>query len=727
MNWYYTIYGVWKKDKYNMWYVRIEEVMNMNWIELNNQVLIKDREGRFQLHKDKEALDTYLIENINPRLMRFENIEDRLEYLIENNYYDKKVIKGYSMNFIKKLYSDIENYNFKFQSYMSANKFYQNYALMSNDKKYILEDYNDKVLIVALTLGNGSEEEAQNVAEKLINQEFQPATPTFLNAGRARAGEMVSCFLISVEDSTEGISYAVSSANHLSKIGGGVALNLTRLRASGEDIKDIEGAAGGVVGVAKMLEQSFSYFNQMGARQGAGAVYISVFHPDFERLMDTKKINADEKVRLSSLSLGAIVHDKFMELAAKNEMGYAFYPNSIYKKYGLHLDDLKMDEWYEKLVADEDIKKKEINPRQMLTKIAQMQQESGYPYVVFIDTANKEHVQKDNGMIKMSNLCCEIFQYQTSSEIRGYAGENQWGQDISCNLGSLNIANVMDNKDVERTVRTAIRALSFVSDNTSIDAVPTVKNGNEASHAIGLGAMNLHGYLVREGVLYTSEEAKDFTNVFFAMIRYYAIKASMEIAVEKGETFNGFETSEYAKGRDSKVLEKYYNTSFEPRTERVKELFKGITIPTVEDWSKLLEDVKERGVYNAYLMAVAPTQSISYVQNATSSIMPITDVIEVRTYGDSTTIYPMPFLTNENIFFYQSAYRMDMKNVIDIVAEAQQHVDQGISATLFVTDDKTTRDIARLYIYAYKKGLKSLYYTRTKMTRESNECLMCSV
>ena len=699
----------------------------MNWIKLNNQVIIKDEDGKYQLEKDKEALYSYIKEYVTPRLREFNSIEERLEYLIENNYYSEEVINKYSLEFIKKLEEEIKKYDFKFQSYMSGNKFYGNYALKSDDGKVILETYNDKVLIVSLSLGDGDEKLALKLAEKLAKQEFQPATPTFLNAGRKRAGEMVSCFLLSVEDSTEGISYAISSSNHLSKIGGGVALNLSRLRASGEDIKGIQGAAGGAVGVAKMLEQSFSYFNQMGARQGAGAVYLSVFHPDFEMLMDTKKINADEKIRLATLSLGAVIHNKFMELAEKNEKAYAFYPHSVYKKYGIHIDEMKMDEWYDKLANDEDIKKKEINPRQMLTKIAQMQQESGYPYVVFIDTANKEHILKDAGIIKMSNLCCEIFQYQTSSDIKGYGEINNWGQDISCNLGSLNIANVMDSKDIEGTVNTAIRALSFVSDNTNIKAVPTVKSGNDKYHSIGLGAMNLHGYLVRENILYTSDEAREFSDVFFAMIRYYAIKASMEIAIEKGQTFEGFDKSEYAKGRESSVLSKYYINSYLPKDEKVIKLFEGIYIPTKEDWAKLLDEVKVNGIYNAYLTAIAPTQSISYVQNATSSIMPITEPVEVRTYGDSTTIYPMPFLTNENMLYYQSAYRMDMRKVIDIVSTVQQHIDQGISTTLFVTDDKTTRDIAKLYIYAYKKGLKSLYYTRTKMTRDDNECLMCSV
>lgn len=699
----------------------------MNWIELNNQVIIKNEQGKYQLEKDKEALSSYIEEFIQPKLRKFNNLEERLKYLIDEGYYSKEVINQYSIDVIKNIYDMIDKHKFEFQSYMSANKFYQNYALKSNDGKEILETYNDKVLIVALTLGNGDKDLALNLADKIVKQEFQPATPTFLNAGRKRAGEMVSCFLLSVEDSTEGISYAISSSNHLSKIGGGVALNLSKLRASGESIKDIEGAAGGVVGVAKMLEQSFSYFNQMGARQGSGAVYLTVFHPDFELLMDTKKINADEKIRLATLSLGAIIPDKFMELAEKNEVAYAFYPHTVYKKYGVSLDEIEMDEWYDKLVNDSDIRKKEINPRQMLTKIAQMQQESGYPYVVYIDTANREHTLKDVGIIKMSNLCCEIFQYQTPSEIEGYGGKNEWGQDISCNLGSLNIANVMDNKTIESTVETAIRALSFVADSTDIKPVPTVSNSNSKSHSIGLGAMNLHGYLVRENILYTSDDAIDFSNVFFAMVRYYSIKASMKIAIERNQTFEGFDKSEYVKGRNSKVLSKYYEQSYLPKSEKVRALFEGIYIPTKEDWTKLLDEVKEKGIYNAYLMAVAPTQSISYVQNATSSIMPITEPVEVRTYGDSTTIYPMPFLTNDNMLYYQSAYRMDMRKVIDLVATVQNHVDQGISTTLFVTDEKTTRNIARHYIYAYKKGLKSLYYTRTKMTRDTHECLVCSV
>ena len=170
----------------------------MNWIELNNQVIQKDKLGKYQLEKDKEALENYINEYVIQKLKKFKSIEERLKFLVENNYYSKDVISKYNMKFIKKLYEDIENYGFKFQSYMSANKFYGNYALKSDDGKEILENYNDKVLIVSLALGDGNEDLAFNLADKLIKQEFQPATPTFLNAGMKRAGKMVSCFLLSI-------------------------------------------------------------------------------------------------------------------------------------------------------------------------------------------------------------------------------------------------------------------------------------------------------------------------------------------------------------------------------------------------------------------------------------------------------------------------------------------------------------------------------------------------
>ena len=263
----------------------------------------------------------------------------------------------------------------------------------------------------------------------------------------------------------------------------------------------------------------------------------------------------------------------------------------------------------------------------------------------------------------------------------------------------------------------------MVSDLTNIDVVPTIKKANEELHSVGLGAMNLHGFLAKNFIMYESREALDFCNVFFMMVNFYSLERSMEIAKERDETFKDFEKSEYANG---KYFDKYLEKNYEPKTDKVKELFEGMYIPTTEDWKKLKDQVMKYGIYNAYRLAIAPNQSTSYIMNSTASVMPIVDTIEVREYGDSKTFYPMPYLTNDNFFFYKSAYDMDQKNVLKLMSVIQRHVDQGISIILHTKSSDTTRDISKLYIYAHKLGLKSLYYTRTrKATIE--ECISCSV
>ena len=265
--------------------------------------------------------------------------------------------------------------------------------------------------------------------------------------------------------------------------------------------------------------------------------------------------------------------------------------------------------------------------------------------------------------------------------------------------------------------------MTTVSDITNIDIVPSIKKANEELHSIGLGAMNLHGFLAKNLIQYESREALDFCNVFFMMMNYYSLERSMEIAKERNETFKGFEKSEYANG---KYFDKYIEKNFEPVTDKVKSLFEGIYIPTKEDWENLKVKVMENGVYNAYRMAIAPNQSTSYIMNSTASIMPIVDKVEVREYGDSTTFYPMPYLNYDNFFFYKSAYDMDQKNILKLVSVIQRHVDQGISTILYTKSTDTTRDLSKLYILAHKLGLKSLYYTRTRKST-IEECISCSV
>lgn len=701
--------------------MKIMDEKKYNHIELNNEVTKRKDNGFFNLEKDQEALEVYL-EEIQDKTIYFDTEIERLRYLVDNDFYFDLFAK-YSEADLQEITDYAKSIPFKFASYMSASKFFKDYALKTNDKSQYLEDYKQHVAIVALYLANGHKATAKQFISAMVEQRYQPATPTFLNAGRARRGELVSCFLLEADDSLNSINFIDSTAKQLSKIGGGVAINLSKLRARGEAIKGIKGVAKGVLPVAKSLEGGFSYADQLGQRPGAGAVYLNIFHYDVEEFLDTKKVNADEDLRLSTISTGLIVPSKFFDLAKEGKDFHMFAPHTIYKEYGVTLDDINLDEYYDELVANPNIDKKKKDAREMLNTIAQTQLQSGYPYLMFKDNANKVHANSDIGQIKMSNLCTEIFQLQETSIINDYGTEDEIKRDISCNLGSLNIVNVMESGKFKDSVHTGMDALTVVSDEADIQNAPGVRKANKELHSVGLGVMNLHGYLAKNKIGYESEEAKDFANIFFMMLNYYSIERSMEIAKERQEVYKDFEQSDYANG---KYFEFYTSQTFEPKYEKVRKLFDGLEIPTPEDWKALQEQVETNGLFHAYRLAIAPTQSISYVQNATSSVMPIVDQIERRTYGNAETFYPMPFLSPETMWYYKSTFNTDQMKLIDLISTIQTHIDQGISTILYVNSEISTRELSRLYVYAHHKGLKSLYYTRNKLL-SVEECTSCSI
>ncbi|MPV50114.1 hypothetical protein GCG21_08860 [Pseudactinotalea sp. HY160] len=935
------------------------------------------------------------------------------------------------------------------------------------------------------------------------------------------AGSIVhNCFLLRVEDSMESIARGINSSLQLSKRGGGVALCLTNLREYGAPIKRIENQSSGVIPVMKLLEDSFSYANQLGARQGAGAAYLHAHHPDIMRFLDTKRENADEKIRIKTLSLGVVIPDITFELAKRNEDMYLFSPYDVERVYGVAMTEISVSEKYEEMVADARIAKTKISARRLFQTIAEIQFESGYPYILFEDTVNranpiagrismsnlcvtgeteiltaggyrkvrdlyetqedfdvvvdtrardvdlnrsgvsvekstrmfktaesadifkvttaegfelratewhKMYVDRDGEVVKIPlnevepgdrilvqpaegafgtvhepdlaylagaiaadgtliegdtsagnrtatarinmygekreftaaveqaaaaalagrddlverqstltpkavnsviykretlhsaplakllaergmvqatktvvpefvlrgdretqvaylngflqfeatitgskkyntlsvevgsidhahlvalqrillNLgvytriyasrkvgglallpdgrgglkeyyqsqswslratsrrdvdaivplvewlprhsarydelterssgkagyrthkyratvvsiepdgvedvydvtvdnghsvifngistgnCSEITQVSTPSSFRDDLGYEHIGRDISCNLGSLNIAKAMDGGDLGQTVEVAVRALTAVSDQTNISSVPSIVAGNNASHAIGLGQMNLHGFLGRERIHYGSPEALEFTSVYFAAIAFHALRASNRIAIERGATFEGFADSAYA---DGTYFDKYVTRDWLPESARVRSLFAGtgIALPTQSDWRELRDSVMAHGIYNAYLQAVPPTGSISYINDSTSSIHPIASQIEIRKEGKLGRVYyPAPYLTNENREFFTDAYEVGPEKIIDTYAAATEHVDQSLSLTLFFPDTVTTRDLNRAQIYAWRSGIKSLYYIRVRQQAlagtEAEGCVSCAL
>ncbi|TPR17915.1 class 1b ribonucleoside-diphosphate reductase subunit alpha [Apilactobacillus timberlakei] len=719
----------------------LKDLKDVTYYDLNNEINIP-KDGKIQLNKDKEALDAFIKENVEPNLKSFSSLKERFDYLIKNQYIEKNFVDKYDFKFIEKLYQYLKEQNFHFKSFMAAYKFYAQYALKTNDGEYYLEQFIDRVAMNALLFADGNEELALDLANEIVHQRYQPATPSFLNAGRKRRGEFVSCFLIQPTDNMNTIGRTINSALQLSRIGGGVGISLSNLRAAGDPIKHIEGAASGVVPVMKLLEDSFSYSNQLGQRQGAGAVYLSVFHPDIISFLSAKKENADEKIRVKTLSLGITVPDKFYELAKNDEDMYLFSPYDVERIYGEPFSYVDITKEYDNMVANNEIKKTKVEARDIETEISKLQQESGYPYIMNIDTANRAN--PIDGKIVMSNLCSEIMQVQQPSTVDNKQDYIEKGTDVSCNLGSTNIVNLMDSPDFGKSVNSMVRALTFVTDHSDIDVVPSIQRGNELSHSIGLGGMGLHSFLAKNQIEYGSDESVEFTDVYFMLLNYWTLVASNKIARERKETFSNFENSKYA---DGSYFDKYTNKYWGPKSDKIKSIFKNIFVPNEDDWDELKQAVMKDGIYHQNRLAVAPNGSISYINDSTASLHPIISKVEERYESKTGKIYyPAPYLSNETLKYYKSAYDIDMRKVINIYAAAQEHVDQSLSLTLFMrstipeglyewkdgrTDKMTTRDLNILRNYAHAMGIKSLYYVRTYTDDNQevgvNECESCSI
>lgn len=682
---------------------------------------------------DREAVVSYIKDYVEPRSRVFSSTEERFEYLLSNNYYDSDVVGRYHISEIVRLREYAFSFKHSFPSFMGAYKFYNSYCLKSFDLSVYLETYEDRVLMTALFLAGGDIKMAERYIKYMMLGRYQPATPTFLNAGKKQRGEYVSCYLLRVEDNMESIGRAVTTSLQLSKRGGGVALCLTNLREFGAPIKNIKSQSTGIIPVMKILEDSFSYANQLGQRQGSGAVYLNVHHPEILGVLDTKRENADEKIRIKSLSLGVMIPDITFELAKENKEMALFSPYDVERVYGKPLSDISITEEYEKLVSEPRIKKTYINARKLFQTIAELHFESGYPYIIFDDTVNRRNAHPER--IVMSNLCSEIVQPSTISTFNSDLSFSKVGYDICCNLGSLNIAKAMESgPEFPDLVEGSIMALDHVSRNSDLSSAPSIEAGNRANHALGLGAMNLHGFLATNKIYYNSAEALDFTNIFFYTVAYHAFKTSSKLA-KKYSPFKGFERTKFADGSYFKKYTDCDDGEYLPKTDRIKELFEdyGVKIPTKDEWITLVNEIKRTGLANSHLMAIAPTGSISYLSSCTPSLQPVVDPIEVRKEAKLGRVYvPAYNINDENKKYYQQgAYELGPEPIINIAAEAQKHVDQAISLTLFMNDTATTRDLNKAYIYAFKKGCSSLYYVRVRQEvlsgSENIDCSSCTL
>ncbi|MPY67928.1 class 1b ribonucleoside-diphosphate reductase subunit alpha [Deinococcus sp. SDU3-2] len=692
------------------------------WTELNNKVLAGTQ---IDTRHDLGALQVFFQEKVNPNTVFFHDLNEKIRYLTEHGIWDASVFERYAPQEVQAVFDRAYSYKFRFRAFMGAYKFYSEYAGMTPDRTRWLERYEDRMAVTALARSE-TVEDALELVHHLVTQTFTPATPTLMNSGKANTGRLVSCFLLQdCTDNLNSITKTLSFVAELSKGGGGIGVDLSNLRARGESLRGIQNVTKGVMGVAKMLDNMLRYADQAGQRPGAGAIYLSVMHADFLDTLNAKKIATDEDARLKTLSVGATIPDVFMEKVRAGEDIYQFYPHSLAQETGQDFTDIDWTRDYQALADNPRVRKKRVSARRVLEDIALTQGESGYPYLLFEGNANRANPIPNVGSIKMSNLCSEILQPTLPSTFHAYGQEHEdrIGLDVSCNLASLVIEQAMDSRDLGRVVRAAVRLLDNVARSTSVHEVPAVKKANDEMRSVGLGAMGLHSFLAKSEIVYGSPEALEFVDVFFAAVHYHARKASMEIARDTGFVFEGFGGSRYQSGEH---FAQYLERDFLPQTPEVTALFGGHTLPTREEWRQLVQDIRQHGLAHSFVMAVAPTGSISYVSHASASLMPITEKVETRTSNKARTIYPMPHLSETTEWYYEEAYDMDQRRVLDTVAAAQRHVDQGISCTLFVPSTVTTRMLQSYYLYAYRLGLKTLYYTRLRKTGVQ-DCLSCVV
>lgn len=694
---------------------------NTTYEDLNAEIFLLDSDGNIQFEKDKEATRAYFLEEVNRRTRFFYTLKEKVNYLLDNELWKRETVEMFSFDQFKALFKQAHEHKYRFESFMGARKFFTQYALADVDGNTFVERFEDRVVLTAIDLSGGDYDAAKDLVDAIITGRFQPATPTFLNAGRAQGGERVSCFLLRVEDNTESITRCFTSAAQLSRRGGGVGINASNLRESGATIQKTPKASKGLIPFMKVLEDEFKYFDQLGQRQGAGVVYVNAHHPDIMRVLDTKRENADEAVRLKTLSIGVVIPDITFDLAKRNADMYLFSPSDVEKVEGKAFADLSVTENYDRWVEDERITKSKVNARQFFQTLSELQFESGYPYILFEDEANRTHTLSEVGRIQMSNLCSEILQVQSPGKFNEDCSYLDEGADISCNLGSFNIDKMwkLNKEEFIDTVISATKALDQVSRTTSIKSVPSVRKGNELSHSIGLGQMNLHGALGVRRIFYDSDEARAMFSKHMALTTFAAMLASTQLAKEYG-THAYYDQSEYADGS-------WFRRVVDPWIEEYGddlEIVDGLSAPTADEWKQLELEVAKYGMANAYLQAVPPTGSISYINHSTSSIHPVAAPIEIRKEGKTgRTYYPAPGMNNDNLEYFQSAAEIGPEATILMYEKGQHWVDQGMSLTLFfpdkVTDAKTgelrattTRDINRAQIFAWRHHIKTLYYVR---------------
>ncbi|PFG14696.1 ribonucleoside-diphosphate reductase subunit alpha [Bacillus sp. es.036] len=641
-----------------------------------------------------------------------------LQQLTEEGIYNEALLQSYSKNEVDQVATFIAPTRDRLFTYIGLRTLADRY-LATDHEKNVFELPQERFLVIAMTLmmNEPKEKRLEFIKEAywaLSNLYMTVATPTLSNAGKSY-GQLSSCFIDTVDDSLRGIYDSNTDVATVSKNGGGIGAYLGKIRSRGSDIKGFKGNSSGVLPWMKQLNNTAVSVDQLGQRQGAVAVYLDVWHKDVFEFLDAKLNNGDERMRTHDLFTGLCIPDVFMEAVEDRADWHLFDPHEVRQVMGFSLEDAYDKEKrsgefrmkYTQCVNHPELSRKTVPAIEIMKRVMKSQLETGTPYMFYRDTVNRANPNKHAGMIYASNLCTEIMQNMSATTVEEEITKDGKiiitktpGDYVVCNLSSINLGRAVTANALERLIPIQVRMLDNVIDINTIE-VPQAQLTNEKYRSIGLGTFGWHHLLAKKGIVWESHEAANYADELYETINYLSIQASHELAVEKG-SYSLFEGSDWQNGE-------YF-------TQRGY---------TNDKWSALKGKVHKSGVRNAYLLAVAPNSSTSLIAGSTASIDPIFQ----KEYSEEKKNYKIPVtapdLSPETTWYYKSAYHIDQLWSIEQNAARQRHVDQSISFNIYVQSTVKARDLLNIHMTAWRKGLKTTYYTRSTSV-EIDDCESCA-
>ena len=645
---------------------------------------------------------------------------EKLRYLTSEGLYGKYILESYSKKEIEEAFEFIDDERNNLYTYAGLDLLISRY-LIHNRSHVVLESPQEMYLGIALHLAMNEGEDRLAWVRKFYDimslHKVTMATPTQSNA-RKPYHQLSSCFIDTVPDSLDGIYSSVSKFADVSKFGGGMGMYFGKVRSRGGSIRGFEGASGGVIRWIRVVNDTAVAVDQLGMRQGAVAVYLDAWHKDLPEFLQLRTNNGDDRMKAHDVFPAVCYPDLFWRLAKENlnQDWYLMDPHDIMQVKGYCLEDSFGEEWekrYWDCVNDVRISKSVIGLKELVKLILKSAVETGTPFAFYRDTVNRMNPNKHKGMIYCSNLCTEIAQNMSEAEIVSTTVETHEGDEVIvtrtkpgdfvvCNLASLCLGNinVNDNKELEDITSIVIRALDNVID-LNFYPINDAKLTNQKYRAIGLGVSGYHHMLAKNRIKWESEEHLAFADKVFEDIGYAAVKASNELAKERG-SYSLFEGSEWQNGQ-------YFDR-------------RGYSS---ERWQRLKTSVAENGIRNAWIMATAPTSSTSILIGTTAGLDPVMNRFFLEEKKGAILPRVAPELSMATYWYYKQAHYIDQTWSVRAAGIRQRHIDQAQSFNFWITNDYKMSQLLNLYILAWEEGVKTVYYVRSKAL-DPEDCDSCS-